>query len=135
LSAGAAALPGLAERFAEFKDSEVLACVPGCSALAAAEHAKSWDVSQDSATLYRTARLLPPEVAARLAPVRIQNAQSTSRRRAATHVLYKGKALVLRPEPIIAGVGAGEGRLQVTDASAGISPLHCSLFSQAGEAE
>ena len=74
-------------------------------------------------------------MAARLAPVRIQNAQTISRRRSATHVLYKGKAHALAAQPLVAGVAGGEGQLQVTDASAGISPLHCSLLSQAGESE
>ena len=135
LSAGAAALPGLAERFSEFKDSEVLACVPGCSALAAAEHAKGWSVTQDSATLFRSAPVLPPEVAASLAPARIQTAQAATHRRPATHVLYKGKAHALQVQPLIAGVAGGEGRLQVTEAAAGISPLHCSLLRQSGESE
>jgi hypothetical protein len=143
LSAGAATLPGLADRFAEFKDSEVLACVPGCSALAAAAHAGGWSVARDSASLFRSLPALRGEVAARLAPVKIQSAAPSSRRRAPTHVLYRGKAHALESQPLIVGVAAGpdEGsaaggrRLRIAGAAAGISPLHCSLLRRNGEAE
>ncbi len=135
LSARAAALPGLAERFAEFKDAELLACVPGCSALAAAVHAGGWKAAPDSATLFRAIPQLRGESAAKLAPVKIQNATPASPRRAPTHVLYRGKAHALGLQPLVAGVGAGEGRLQIAGAAAGISPLHCSLLRRNGEAE
>jgi hypothetical protein len=124
-------LPGLQETFNEFHDCEIFSCVPGCAALAAAAQAEGWSVSgEDTATLFRAARVLPKEKSAQFAPVAIQRTEPRTTARAPTHVLYQGRAHALDAEPLIVGVepGAGGRRLAVSGAASGISRLHCSLM-------
>jgi hypothetical protein len=130
LSDRAANLPGLRERLAEFHDSEILACPPGTAAAAAAAHAAQWSANEDGATLLRSLPMLEPGALGAFAPQALMAAQPLEPPPAPTHLLYRGQAHLLRPEPLVIGLAPGVARsLQVVGTRAGISRVHCSIQS------
>ncbi len=130
LSDRAARLPGLLARFNEFHDCDVVVFAAAAAPLAAATLDRPWSVDDERAELIRSATPLGAEVVARLAPAVAQHAQAGVAAAAPTHALYRGMAHVMSVKPLVIGTGApGLGvNLQIGEASAGISRVHCSLL-------
>lgn len=128
LSERAARLPGLLARFAEFQDCDVVGFPAGAAALAATQLDLPWSVDENNAVLVRTAPLLP--AGAPFAPVNLQRGQATASVAAPTHALYRGLAHAVSARPLVVGTGpqALGVQLQIAEASAGISRIHCSLL-------
>lgn len=137
LSAQAAMLPGLPETLATLHDCRVVAFPPGAAASAAEAHTGIWSGKDNSAELLRVAPSLAflkeestgavPFTLRELALLRSAGAGTPP-----THVLYRGQAYALGPEPLVVGTAAeasGLKSLQITGANAGISRHHCSLYA------
>lgn len=130
LSERAGVMPGLARQLADLHDCTILLCPPGCAAFAAGAHAGLWDANEDDAKLLRSAPRLSADVAAAFAPREVIDTRPRAAPVPPTHLLYRGQAHALRAEPLLVGLepGAGERRLQVAGARAGISRQHCSVL-------
>lgn len=135
LSDRAARVPGLARRFADFHDCDVVVFPPASAALAAAALDIPWSVQDESAPLIRAAPLLGGEIAARLAPRLAQRAQPAEAATLPTHALYRGLAHAVSARPVVIGTGMPTDgvNLRIAEASAGISRVHCSLVRGAGQ--
>jgi len=129
LSHRVALLPGLLQHFQEFHDCDLAILPPGAAPLCAAELPLSWSVQDESATLVRSTPLPPPEVSRHFSPRIVQRASTDSEAALPSHALYRGTAHALGARTVVIGTGAEElgVNLRITEATAGISRLHCSI--------
>ncbi len=126
----AASLPGLAERFAEFNDCGVVRSAPGAAAIAACAIEESPE-GEDTVQLLCAVPRADASLAARLPWQSLQEARLADVVAAPSHLLYRGQALALGPEPLRIGLAPprdGSASLSVVGASAGVSRLHCSVL-------
>jgi hypothetical protein len=132
----AAALPGLAQRFAEFNDCSVVRSAPGAAVVAACALDNVEQV-EDTVQLRCAVARLDRAVAARLPWQTLQDARPADVVAAPSHLLYRGQAVALGPEPLRIGLAPPRGpgaSLAVVGASAGVSRLHCSVLQLASGA-
>ena len=130
LSDRAASLPGLAERFAEFNDCGVVRSAPGAAVAAACAMSESQEV-EDTVQLLCAVPRAEASVAARLPWRSLQLARPADVVAAPSHLLYRGQAIALGPEPLRIGLAPPRddtASLNVVGASAGVSRLHCSVL-------
>ncbi|HZF24908.1 MAG TPA: FHA domain-containing protein [Steroidobacteraceae bacterium] len=125
----ASLLPGLVERFAEFNDCSVVRCAPGAAVIAACALTEEPAGAETVQLLCATARLDPGIT--RLPWRSLQAARPADVVAAPSHLLYRGQAIALSPEPLHIGLAPPRDRgaaLAVVGAAAGLSRLHCSVL-------
>jgi hypothetical protein len=125
----AAVLPGLAERFAEFNDCSVVRSAPGAAVIAACDLGDEETGAETVQLLSATPRL--DAGITRLPWKSLQAARPADVVAAPSHLLYRGQAIALSPEPLHIGLAPPRDRgpaLAVVGAAAGLSRLHCSVM-------
>jgi hypothetical protein len=125
LSARASLLPALAERLGALPGLDVVVLREAAGAIGAAARAGDLGPAEPPALVTALARAHP--------------AASGERRRkvgvAATHVIQGGRAHAIAEEPLVVGLGSGDGRrIALPGAGAGISRTHCTLLRERGRA-
>ncbi|HKE43348.1 MAG TPA: FHA domain-containing protein [Steroidobacteraceae bacterium] len=125
----AALLPGLAQRFAEFNDCNVVRSSPGAAVIAAA--ALDGEATGDDTVQLLCATPRLDAGITRLPWKSLQDARPADVVAAPSHLLYRGQAVALGPEPLHIGLAPPRDRgpaLSVVGAAAGVSRLHCSVL-------
>jgi FHA domain len=124
LSARAAALPGLAERFRRERELELLSLRQGAAAFGALAHRTAVRGDGSPALVTALERAIPP-------------AQAAARGRVGarpTHLVHAGVAHALGPEPLQLGTAPAAGRGVVLPAELpGVSRQHCIVVATRGD--
>lgn len=125
LSTRAAMLPALGERLASLPGLELQSLPDTAAAEAAAARADEIGPGE------------PPALVTALA--RSHAVAGGGRRRevgtSATHVVHEGRAYAIEDQPLVIGLGPGDGRrIALGGAGEGISQAHCTLVRRAGRA-
>jgi hypothetical protein len=131
LTAGAARLPGLIEALQEFRDCDVFTAKSGQAAQAALG---AWNLAAIDTSSNTLLLSLPHNPYHSWLPARPAAAPHDDAR-AATHVVFGGRALSISSDSIVVGTApAGTQVLPIPSNVAGVSRVHCSLMLQAGHA-
>jgi hypothetical protein len=119
-----AGLPGFAERLAELRDCEVLALPRGAAALGALAYERV--LRRDPDALVLVQRL--PALLRATATSPVAAAPSVPPEARPTHLVYRGLARAILPEPLAIGAAVPAGRRALAvPAGPGISRVHCSI--------
>ncbi|MEX0734106.1 MAG: FHA domain-containing protein [Steroidobacteraceae bacterium] len=125
LSARTATLPALAERLASLPGLELQILPDAAAAEAAAARANEIGPGEPASLVTAMART--------------HAVAGGDRRReggaSATHIVHEGRAYAIDDQPLVIGLGPGDGRrIAVGGSGAGISRAHCTLMRRAGRA-
>jgi hypothetical protein len=125
LSARAASLPALAERLGSLPGLDVVVLPEEAPAAGAAARVAELGPAEPPALVTALARAHP-----------VQGGERGRRAAvAATHVIQAGRAYAIGAEPLVVGLGEGEGRrISIAGGGAGISRVHCTLVAERGRA-
>jgi hypothetical protein len=120
-------LPGLGERLAELRDSEVMRLPRGAAALGALAYERT--LRRDPGAVVLVQRL-PVPLRAATSPAVAPAAAAVPVQDRPTHVVLQSRAWMIRREPLTIGCAVPQGRRALAIAAGpGVSRQHCTLAS------